>query len=220
MTDNTDPGEVEFWVDPVCPWCWVTARWMVDEVIPARGLTVRWQPISLLFKNQPEPSSAYFAPVAATHRMLRVMEAARAGGNEGEAFAVYWHLGTRIHHDRILDANEPIDIAAELKLAGLDPGYADAAEDEAWDAVITERMQRGLDLVGSDVGTPIIAFNDPDGVRRGVFGPVITRVPDRIRSLALWDAVVALGGIDGFWELKRTRTERPEFGERPDQPQI
>lgn len=215
MPQRHDPGQVEFWVDPVCPWCWVTARWMVDEVIPARGLSVRWQPISLLFKNQPDPSSEYYAPVAATHRMLRVMEAVRAAGSDDDAFTVYWHLGTRIHHDRILDAGEPVDLAAELSSLGFDPALAAASDDDSWDAVISERMQRGLDLVGTDVGTPIIAFDDPDGVRRGVFGPVITRVPDRERSLVLWDAVVALGGIDGFWELKRTRTERPDFGQYP-----
>ncbi|MDA2945538.1 MAG: disulfide bond formation protein DsbA [Actinomycetota bacterium] len=215
MANKHDPGQIEFWVDPVCPWCWVTARWMVDEVIPARGLSVRWQPISLLFKNRPDPTSDYYAPVAETHRMLRVMESVRAAGSDDDAFAVYWHLGTRIHHDRILDSGEPVDLTAELSTLGLDPALADAGDDESWDAVISERMQRGLDLVGNDVGTPIIAFDDPDGVRRGVFGPVITRVPDRTRSLALWDAVLTLGGIDGFWELKRTRTERPDFGQHP-----
>lgn len=220
MATIDDVGQVEFWVDPVCPWCWVTARWMVDEVIPARGLSVKWQPISLLVKNQPAPDSDYYAPVAATHRMLRVMEAVRAAGTDEDAFTAYWHFATRLHHDRILDQGIEVDIASELAAAGLNPDLARAAEDESWDVTINERMQRGLDLVGTDVGTPIIAFNDPDGIRRGVFGPVITRVPDRTRSLALWDAVVALGGIDGFWELKRTRTERPDFGERPTAGQI
>lgn len=220
MPPAHDPGHVEFWVDPVCPWCWVTAKWMVEEVIPARDLRVTWQPISLLVKNRPDPASEYYAPVAATHRMLRVMEAVRAAGNDADAFALYWHLGTRIHHDRVLDSGEPVDLAAELAAIGFEPDLALAADDERWDSVIDERMQRGLDLVGTDVGTPIIAFDDPDGVRRGVFGPVITRVPDRVRSLALWDAVVTLGGIGGFWELKRTRTERPDFGSRPTTTQI
>ena len=211
-----DPGVVEFWVDPVCPWCWVTARWMADVVAPARNLTVVWQPISLLVKNAPAPDSEYFAPVAATHSMLRVMEAARAEHGDEAAFSVYWRLATRIHHDRILDGGvDGIDLGSELAAIGLDPGLAAAADDEAWDTEIGRRMQRGLDLVGTDVGTPIIAFDTPSGERCGVFGPVITAVPGHDDSLAMWDAVVTLAGTDGFWELKRTRTRRPDFGARP-----
>lgn len=215
--ESRGPGVVEFWVDPVCPWCWVTARWMVDVLIPERGLTVVWQPISLLVKNAPSPDSEYYAPVAATHGMLRVMEAARAEFGDPAAFAVYWHLATRIHHDRLLDRGpQAVDLSAELAAIDLPTHLAAAADDEAWDDEIAVRMRRGLDLVGSDVGTPIIAFDTADGERCGIFGPVITAVPDAATSLAMWDAVVTLAGTDGFWELKRTRTRRPDFGARPD----
>ena len=90
-----------------------------------------------------------------------------------------------------------------------------AADDEKWDDVIREKMDDGLSLVGDDVGTPIIAWNRSDGDRVALFGPVITRVPQKEDALKLWDAMAMLGDIDGFWELKKTRTERPEFGERP-----
>lgn len=189
---------------------------MVDVVAPARNLTVVWQPISLLVKNAPAPDSEYYAPVAATHSMLRVMEAARADHGDDAAFRVYWHLATRIHHDRLLDGGvEGIDLGAELTAIGLEAALAAAADDVTWDDEIARRMQRGLDLVGTDVGTPIIAFDTPTGERCGVFGPVTTAVPGQEDSLAMWDAVVTLAGTDGFWELKRTRTRRPEFGNRP-----
>ena len=76
-------------------------------------------------------------------------------------------------------------------------------------------MNEGLALAGEDIGTPIIAFDNRDGVKQAYFGPVITRVPNTEDSLAMWDALVAMMNVDGFWELKRTRTERPDFGERP-----
>ena len=76
-------------------------------------------------------------------------------------------------------------------------------------------MKKGLDLTGDDVGTPIIALDDDNGDRVALFGPVITRVPTTEQSLKLWDAFVAVAQIPGFWEIKRTRTEKPEFGERP-----
>jgi len=102
-----------------------------------------------------------------------------------------------------------------LSSAGLDGSHSEAYHDEAWDDEIRTRMDAGLELAGDDIGTPIIAFDNAAGVRVGIFGPVITRVPDRNLSLQLWDGLTAVMAVPGFWELKRTRTERPEFGDRP-----
>ena len=107
-------------------------------------------------------------------------------------------------------------MADVLEHIGLDRAFADAADDEQWDAEIRTRMDAGLELVGDDVGTPIIAFQCPDGTKRGIFGPVITKVPDTAQSLRVWDAMETFTTMDGFWELKRTRTARPEFGHRPN----
>jgi 2-hydroxychromene-2-carboxylate isomerase len=204
--------EVEFWVDPACPWCWVTARWIVDEVAPQRDLHVTWQPISLLFKNDPPVDSPYYAGVVRTHRMLRVMEALRQG--EGTEVLQRWYLycGTKVHDDR----DRQFDLAEALEHLGLDPAYAAAADDEKWDVAIREGMDAGLALAGDNVGTPIIAFTADDGVKRGIFGPVLSRVPNPAQSLVVWDAMQALTAMDGFWELKRTRTERPSFPDRLD----
>jgi hypothetical protein len=99
---------------------------------------------------------------------------------------------------------------------GFDAALATAADDAKWDAEIRTRMDAGLDLAGDDIGTPIIAMNNSDGERHGFFGPVITRVPPGDLSLQLWDGLRALIDVPGFWELKRIRTERPDFGDRPD----
>tara|TARA_B100000945_G_C19848084_1_gene352634 strand:- start:10 stop:444 length:435 start_codon:yes stop_codon:yes gene_type:complete len=143
--------------------------------------------------------------------MLRVMEAVKADGQEDKVFDLYWEFGSRIHHD----GDRDFDIADALVTVGLAASYAEAASDEKWDTPIREKMDDGLSLVGDDVGTPIIAWNRGDGDRVALFGPVITRVPQKEDALKLWDAMTMLGDIDGFWELKKTRTERPEFGERP-----
>ena len=189
----------------------MTARWVVDEVVAKRDLSITWQPISLLFKNEPPQDSPYYESTAATHKMLRVMESVRAAGKEDQVFDLYWELATRIHHD----GDRDFDVKDALLQVGLDDAHSAAGEDESWDAVIRERMDAGLALVGNDVGTPIIAWDRTDGERVGLFGPVITRVPKGEDALKLWDAMMAMGDIDGFWELKKTRTERPEFGERP-----
>jgi len=191
----------------------VTARWVVEEVAPARDLKITWQPISLMVKNEVGTDSDHYEPVFKTHRMLRVMEAVRA--ELGEDAVQRWYLlsGTTVHHD---DNRDEADLADMLEHLGFDRGLADAADDEKWDAEITSRMDQGLALVGDDVGTPIIAFTADDGVKRGIFGPVITRVPTGEQALKVWDSMHHFTTMDGFWELKRTRTERPEFGDRPD----
>lgn len=189
----------------------MTARWVVDEVAPSRDLNITWQPISLLEKNQPSTDSEYYAPVARSHKHLRVMESVRTtDGNDG-VFKLYWELGRRNHHDQ----DRTFDIADALTAVGLDTSHAAAFDDESWDAEIAKRMGVGLELAGTDIGTPIIAFDNDDNERVALFGPVITRVPTSEQSLRLWDAFIDMGKIPGFWEVKRTRTERPEFGERP-----
>ncbi len=189
----------------------MTARWVVDEVRPHRDIRVTWQPISLYFKNEPEPGSDGHAALFSTHRLLRVLESVRADG--GDVERLYLEYGRRIHHEQDRD----FDVADALEAAGFDRSHADAFDDESWDAEIRRRMDVGLALCGDDVGTPIIAMDDSNGVRAGYFGPVITRVPDTETSLKLWDGLRTMIDVPGFWELKRTRTERPEL---PDPPTI
>ncbi len=189
----------------------MTARWVVDVVQQDRDLDITWQPISLLRKNKPDPDSSYFGPVSKTHNMLRVMESVRATDGDDAFFKLYWELATRIHHDKELD----FDIADALRAVDLDVSHAAALDDEKWDEEIATRMDAGLGLTGDDVGTPIIAMDDDEGERVALFGPVITRVPDQEQSLRMWDSFVGLATIPGFWEVKRTRTQSPEFGDRP-----
>jgi hypothetical protein len=186
-------------------------------VVPRRDIEVRWHSISLLFKNQPPEDSDYYGPVKTTHGHLRVMEALRAAADSPEdgnhdVFKLYWELGARIHHDKDYE----FDIADALTAVGLDAGFASAADDEQWDPAIQAAMDDGLGLVGNDVGTPIIAMTNSSGNRAGYFGPVITKIPPTEQSLKMWDALVSMMDIDGFFELKKTRTEGPDFGARPD----
>mgnify|MGYP006371256605 CR=1 FL=1 len=189
----------------------MTARWVVEHVASERNLRVVWQPISLLFKNDPNPESEYFAGAVKTHRMLRVMEAVRSEHGDDAVSGWYWLCCARVHHDKTKD----FDLGDALAEIGLPRSFADAADDERWDRTIRERMAAGLALVGDNVGTPIIAFTAEDGIRRGIFGPVITRVPAREQALRVWDAMYDLTLMDDFWELKRTRTVGPDVGERP-----
>ncbi|MEZ5279894.1 MAG: hypothetical protein R2770_05430 [Acidimicrobiales bacterium] len=136
----------------------MTARWVVDAVAPERNLDVEWKSISLYFKNEIDDETS---PVYATHRLLRVFESVKASlGNEA-AQAFYWECGRQIHHDGRRDEITPEGI---LEAAGIDVSHAAAADDaQTWDPVIRQAMQEGLDLAGTDIGTPIIAFENALG---------------------------------------------------------
>ena len=197
----------------------MTARWAVDVVAPARDLDITWEPISLLFKNQPDEHNPFYAANQFTHSLLRVMQAVDQGEGNEAARRLYWQYGAVLHHDRdagVVDFAEVLggDATRFLEAADLPATYNDAFGDAAWDETIRTRMQVGLDLVGTDVGTPIIAFGTDDG-RVGVFGPVMSRMPSGPDGPEIWDAMVKLATTEGFWELKRTRTEDPQFPARP-----
>jgi predicted DsbA family dithiol-disulfide isomerase len=194
---------VQLWFDPVCPFCWMTSRWLV-RVAPERDLAVEWLPISLLMKNELAPGERFFEECTASHGMLRVIESVREAGHDEQVGAIYTELGRHLHVRR----DQP-DLPAILAALDLDVAHAEAADDVRFDAAIRAAMDDGLALVGDDVGTPIIALTRADGVRVGLFGPVITDLPDLDASLRLWDGFVAMVETDGFFELKRTRTAQP-----------
>lgn len=204
-TDH-EPFDVEFWIDPACPWCWVTSRWILD-VAPHRNLNIVWRPISLLFKNKTQPDSPFYDVVNHTLGLLRVLESVRKDEGEQAVGNLYTVIGTHIHPGR----DRAISAEAALAEAGLPAHHAAAYHETSWDDLIREQMADGLSLTGDDVGTPIIAFRRADGRRVGFFGPVITRRLPEADALDLWDGMMLMAKVDGFWELKRTRTEGPDF---------
>ena len=184
----------------------MTSRWLV-RVAALQDLAVELLPISLLVKNASTPENPYHEAMVASHGLLRVMEALRAAGHVDRLGDLYTEIGRRLH----VRGEARADAAEVLTAVGLDPALAAAADDPAWDAVIRTAMDAGLALVGDDVGTPIIAVEHPlrPGVEVGLFGPVITELPDAEASLRLWDGFLAMVATDGFFELKRTRTAAP-----------
>jgi hypothetical protein len=195
---------VQFWFDPACPFCWMTSRWLV-RVAAHRDISIEWLPISLLVKNGTREGEPFFAEVSASHGMLRVVEAVREAGQADRIGYLYTELGRQLH---VL--GESVDLPNALEGLGLDRSLARAADTERFDAAIRTAMDDGLSLVGDAVGTPIIAVERPDGSGRiGLFGPVITELPDVEGSLRLWDGFLAMVSTDGFFELKRTRTVAP-----------
>ena len=183
----------------------MTSRWAVD-ISAHRDLQIRWKPISLKLKNSTPEDSPSFARVTHTHGLLRVMESVRATEGDGVVGRLYEVYGNHIH-----GAQDLVDPAVALLEANLDSKHAAAFDDPSFDVAIRASMDDGLGLTGPDVGTPILAFLNSKGNRVGFFGPVISRRLPIDESLKLWDGLMLTARTDSFWELKRTRTEGPDF---------
>ncbi|MGO4691144.1 mycothiol-dependent nitroreductase Rv2466c family protein [Glaciibacter sp. 2TAF33] len=195
---------VEFWFDPSCPWAWMTSRW-VDEVAEHRDLDVTWNVMSLAVLNEDKDvSDDYKAFFPRALKYTRLVAAAKELHGAQIVKPLYDALGTRIHPGASIDPDEVIPAAlAEVGLPADLAAYADSTE---YDPQMRASHFEGINRVGQDVGTPVIAVG---GV--AFFGPVISPAPKGAQALALWDGVVAAAAYDGFFEIKRTRTRGPIF---------
>ena len=218
--------DLRFWFDPVCPFAWMTSKW-VRSVAAQREYSVEWRPISLRLLNAHIDYDTHFPPeYEAGHtaglRLLRVCARARAEHGPDVLDPLYLALGSRIweqqHEDRDVAARVPALATEALAEVGLPSGTADALEDSLWDKEIQASTDEALALTGKDVGTPILHFEPPQGV--AFFGPVISRLPGDAEAVELWDHVIGLARFAGFAELKRSLRELPQLpalGVSPEQ---
>lgn len=207
---------VRFYFDPLCPWCWITSHWLHDEVRPHRDLQIDWRSISLLVRNEgqdmdPEYREQAWPGMQRSFGLLRVVEALRAAGQADRVHQVYVSFGRHFHHG---EDGLSFDIAESLREVGVDPSFAGAYDDTAFDAAVRSSTAQAEAVAGEDVGTPIIALEVPGegGPEwRGYFGPVIPAVVRGEAALRLWDGLESLIRTEGFYELKRTRTVEPDM---------
>ncbi len=193
-----------FWFDPICPWAWITSRWML-QVEQVRPVQVHWRVMSLSYLNEGRDlPEAYAERMRRSWGPARVVTAARELHGDAVVLPLYTALGQRFHVQGISDSDRVIGEA--LAEAGLPAGLAGAAETTEYDEALKRSHHEGMDQVGTDVGTPTISV---DGV--AFFGPVVTPAPKGEAAGRLWDGVLLAAGTDGFFELKRTRTRRPSF---------
>jgi hypothetical protein len=210
-------ADVEFFWDPMCPWAWITSRW-VESVAAQRDLDVDWRFISLRLLNDHRDYATEFpAGYPELHgtglKLLRVAAAVRDAEGPGRMGAFYTRWGGDIHVRRLrkqLTDHYDAGFPDYLRSTGVEDRYLEAANDERWDQVLKAEKDEALSRTGPDVGTPIISFTR-EGVTQSFFGPVINEVPPPDRAVALWDAVWELATFPGFAELKRSLRGTPQL---------
>ncbi|MGW4228120.1 mycothiol-dependent nitroreductase Rv2466c family protein [Streptomyces sp. NPDC004980] len=202
----------DFWFDPLCPWAWMTSRWML-EVEKVRDVEVRWHVMSLavLNENRLDELPEEYRDMLATKAWgpVRVVVAAREKHGDEVVGPLYTAMGTRFHNKGEGPTREAV--VASLEDVGLPVELADYADSDAYDTQLRASHQEGIDKVGQDVGTPVIAVPGPDGEQIAFFGPVVTPAPKGEDAAKLWDGTLLVASIPGFYEIKRTRTQGPVF---------
>ena len=206
--------DVEVFIDPSCPWAWVTSRWIL-EVAPARDLSVTWRSYCLEIRDDygvaPTVSEKYRQQAldahAVSHRMLRIFEAARVQHGEAAVDRLYVEWGALYF---AAARPEPETLLVDcLAAADLSPALSAAADDAKWDAPMHEAMEVAYAFGGPKTQTPTIVVRaDPP---HGFKGPVMAPAPTGPDAVRLWDAIQVLSEYDGFFELTRPRTHLPRL---------
>ncbi|MFF5634877.1 DsbA family protein [Streptomyces sp. NPDC012825] len=202
----------DFYFDPLCPWAWMTSRWML-EVEKVRPVDVRWKVMSLAVLNEdrldelPEEYREMLETKA--WGPVRVVVAARQLHGDEVVGKLYTALGTRFHDNGEGPTREAV--AAALRDVGLPEDLVEYADKDTYDAELRASHKEGIEKVGQDVGTPVIAVPGPDGEEVAFFGPVVTPAPRGEAAARLWDGTLLVASTPGFYEIKRTRTAAPNF---------
>lgn len=195
---------VRMWFDPVCPWAWMTSRWLM-EVERVRPVEVTWSVMSLAVLNEGRDLPPdYQALMTAAWGPVRVIIAAARDHGPDVVKPLYDAIGSRIHPGGRTDLAAVV--AEALAEVGLPADLAEVAGTDEVDGLLRASHAEGIDLVGQDVGTPVVAV---DGV--AFFGPVVSPAPKGEAAGLLWDGCLLVAGTPGFFELKRTRTIGPVF---------
>jgi hypothetical protein len=203
------PDRFTFYFDPSCPWTWMTARWLIDATEQV-GADIEWRNLSLAVVNADrEIPEQYRSAIDAGVRAHRVIAALRADERNDLVGAFYTEWGRRVHQDGRAPANTLAIEVAEAVGAG---NWTGAADDESWDAEVERSTKEGQALAGGDVGSPVLAFGSP---AVGAFGPIVSPPPQGEDAVALLHQVTGAIASPAFYELKRNRTDGPQFGPRP-----
>ncbi len=208
---ETTKTPADFWFDPLCPWAWMTSRWML-EVEKLRPVEVRWHVMSLAVLNEDKLDTLpenYATFLREAWGPVRVVIAAQQEHGDEVVGPLYEALGTRFHNQGLPKSKETI--VAALEEVGLPAGLADYADRDTYDTELRASHKEGIDKVGQEVGTPVIAVPGADGSQVAFFGPVVTPAPKGEAAAKLWDGTLLVASVPGFYEIKRTRTAGPSF---------
>ncbi len=203
VTHSTARPEVDVWFDPVCPYTWVTTRWLRSAARDDSAV-LRWHLMSLAVLNEgqemDDEQAAEMADSRAAGRLLAAVVQHQGAELLGPAYTA---LGERYHR-----GGRPLDRATAeeaLRECGADPVLAEAMEDPAYDPPVRRSHEEGQRALGDVGGSPIVAV---DGT--AFFGPVLMSIPPEPEAAELFGAFVTLAHSPSFFQVQRPRSGAPD----------
>ncbi|MFH8343496.1 hypothetical protein [Streptomyces sp. NPDC018045] len=205
MSDHFDVTAVTFHFDPVCPWTWRTAQWLVAAV-RRRGIPLAYRAFDLSDGVPLDELPAERRPAVAGSRcLLRLAEAAHADGRDTLTGAAYAAYGAAVHDGGAAPSPE----LAERSLAEAGGAtYADVLHDPALDRPVARARAQAQEFSGSNAGSPVTVLTTATG-ERGFFGPVLAPAPTGPDADRLWDVLAGAASVPQFFELRARRTAKP-----------
>lgn len=198
------------WFDPICPWTWLTSRWLL-EVEQVRDVRARFHVMSLSFLNEgrADLSESDAQGLREAWQPVRMIAATELSFGADAVRDLYTALGGLIHHEGMPLGRDLY--AHALARAGLPHSLANAATNPFYDSFVRASHAAGIEPTGGDVGCPVLHLPGPSGELAAFFGPVVSPQPRGEAAGRLWDAVASAAATEGFFEMKRSRTRPPDL---------
>ncbi|MFJ7209921.1 DsbA family protein [Streptomyces sp. NPDC098789] len=204
---------VDFYFDPLCPWTWLTSRWLT-EATQTRDIEVRWHVMSLAILNEnnldqiPQPYRELLGPKG--WRPVRVLAAVADQYGNHAVSRLYSALGDQFHHRGAGPTFEAIAYA--LDQASLPAELTEHADTGLYDKAVRASHDRAQEVFGQETGTPVLVMPGADNQPIAFNGPIVTPAPKGEEAARLWDAITLLAATPGFYEIKRPRTGDSDLG--------
>ena len=195
---STNPTEVDFHFDVMCPWAYQTSKW-IRNVRAQNGLIINWKFFSLEEVNLREGKKhPWERDWSYGWSMMRIGAILRRQSMDN--LDKWYERSGRALHEEGKRPHDP-DVARHLlEEIGMDPNIVDESlNDESTHEEIKVDHQRVIDAGG--YGVPTLFFED-----HPLYGPVLIDPPEGERAMRLWDTVVSWLEFPDLYEMQKLKS--------------